>query len=244
MSLKQADQWIKNIKKVMKARGVTYHELAKHLSLSEASVKRVFSKGTFTLERLEQICDFLDLDFYDLAQMAKNYSSELQSTFTRQQEEFLAGNEKIFVFFYLLFGGLKLNKILEQYKFTSAQATQYLLMLDQRKLIEYHSDKKIKVLVSRNAQWDRTGPLYKLYEGNIRNEFLQTSFTADREFMSLVSGYFSDADIRLLKRKIDKLILEFKESFSLQHSSTDASDVWMLIAYRPWVFSVVTKFKR
>ena len=44
---------ISTLKRVLKTRGVTYADLAERIALSEASVKRLFSQGTFTLERLE-----------------------------------------------------------------------------------------------------------------------------------------------------------------------------------------------
>ena len=47
---------ISTLKRVLKTRGVTYADLAERIALSEASVKRLFSQGTFTLERLEQVC--------------------------------------------------------------------------------------------------------------------------------------------------------------------------------------------
>ena len=53
------------LKRCLKARGMTYASLAVALELSEASVKRLFSSGSFTLKRVEQICRVLDLDFLE-----------------------------------------------------------------------------------------------------------------------------------------------------------------------------------
>ena len=43
------------LKRELKARGITYAHVARKLNLSEASVKRMFSKREFTLKRLDEI---------------------------------------------------------------------------------------------------------------------------------------------------------------------------------------------
>ena len=48
------EQLIDALKRVLKSRRLTYADLAAGVGLSEASVKRLFSQRTFTLERLEQ----------------------------------------------------------------------------------------------------------------------------------------------------------------------------------------------
>ena len=47
-------QLIETLKKLVKARGLTYADVAARVGLSEASVKRLFSRGSFTLARLQQ----------------------------------------------------------------------------------------------------------------------------------------------------------------------------------------------
>ncbi len=60
------------LKRCLKSRGMTYARLAPHLDLSETSVKRLFSSGGFTLERIEQICRLLDMDLFELARHAQS----------------------------------------------------------------------------------------------------------------------------------------------------------------------------
>ena len=43
-----------SLKRALRARRINYSQVAQSLELSEASVKRLFSKGGFTLERFEQ----------------------------------------------------------------------------------------------------------------------------------------------------------------------------------------------
>src|SRR3989337_3233755 len=45
--MRTASRFVEALKKSVRARGLTYAELARRLRLSEASVKRMFSRGTF-----------------------------------------------------------------------------------------------------------------------------------------------------------------------------------------------------
>jgi transcriptional regulator with XRE-family HTH domain len=50
----QAAAVVEALKRTLKARKMTYGQVAKALRMSEASVKRMFSRNHFTLERLDR----------------------------------------------------------------------------------------------------------------------------------------------------------------------------------------------
>jgi transcriptional regulator with XRE-family HTH domain len=64
-------RFVETLKKCVRARGLTYAGLARALKLSEPSVKRLFSRGSFTLRRIEEILAVLELDLYDVARMSR-----------------------------------------------------------------------------------------------------------------------------------------------------------------------------
>ena len=57
---------IDTVKRQLKAQGKTYQDVARHLKLSEASVKRLFSSERFTVERLAEISGFLGFTLAEL----------------------------------------------------------------------------------------------------------------------------------------------------------------------------------
>ena len=57
------------LKRELRTRGVTYAQVARKLGLSEASVKRMFSRREFTLKRLDQVCQLTHSDFSDLTRI-------------------------------------------------------------------------------------------------------------------------------------------------------------------------------
>ena len=81
----QSSELVKALKAQLKVCGVKYADVADKLDLSEASVKRLFSEESFTLKRLDQVCELLEIDISDLLEIARQ-SSQIRSL-TREQEQ-------------------------------------------------------------------------------------------------------------------------------------------------------------
>ena len=111
---------ISTLKRVLKTRGVTYADLAERITLSEASVKRLFSQGTFTLERLEQICAALEIDVFELAKLARGEMARA-GQLTVKQEQTLAKDRVLLGVFYLAYNGWQIDDIVATYDFTRPQ---------------------------------------------------------------------------------------------------------------------------
>jgi len=52
---------VRGIRDQLRAKGMTYRELAAQLGISEPTVKRDLSRGNFSLGRLDRICEILGL---------------------------------------------------------------------------------------------------------------------------------------------------------------------------------------
>lgn len=244
----QADDLVAALKRTLKARGMSYRMLAGELGLSEASVKRVFSNKTFSLDRLEAICRILQIELYDLVKMAKRRSSEESAFLTPEQDRTLASDEMLFTFFYLLLMGTSPGEICKRYRFTQAQSMQHLVRLDRLGLIELHPGDRIRFLVSKNVRWQDNGPLHSRYDGEIKKEFMNSDFAEDStggaQRIRLLNAELSDAAIKSLARKIDKWIAEFKDLAADTPTGGRGRSIWFLLAYRPWTFSVMSRYRR
>ena len=82
------------LKKVLKSRDVTYADVARGLGMSEASIKRVFAQQTFTLRRLDRICELLGIEITDLGKLVE-HESERVSQLTIKQETELVSDPKL-----------------------------------------------------------------------------------------------------------------------------------------------------
>ena len=89
------------LKQSLRARGMTYADLARRLGLSEPTVKRMFSRGTFTLARIEQILRVLDLELYEVARMSRGRAPR-PVELSLEQETALARDERLLSVFWLV----------------------------------------------------------------------------------------------------------------------------------------------
>ena len=82
------------VKRALKARGMTYGEVARRLGLSEPSVKRLFSTGRISLDRLAKLAGLLDLTLAELVQEAAG-AAPVVARLTQAQEAGLVADPKL-----------------------------------------------------------------------------------------------------------------------------------------------------
>lgn len=77
----------------------------------------------------------------------------------------------------------------------------------------------------------------------MRGEFLQSLFGAEREALHFRAAELSAASCRILQRKLDRLVAEFRDLADLDSALPSAAkrNVGFLLAMRPWVFSRFVK---
>src|SRR4051812_11354387 len=83
---------VSSLKRIMKSRSVTYAQLARQIRLSEPSVKRILSRATLTLHRLEQICLALDVSIHEVTRLAAEMGADATDLLTLEQETALASD--------------------------------------------------------------------------------------------------------------------------------------------------------
>jgi DNA-binding Xre family transcriptional regulator len=233
------------LKKYMKARGMTYRALAQRLNLSEASVKRVFSTGSFTLQRLGQICEILELDFFDLAKLAHNKSA-LASRLSRQQEAALASNRLLLLVFHLLLNEWGIGEIAVHYELSKKEIVRQLGELHDLKLIELGARNEVRLLTTKNIDWAHDGPVRKAYQKRLLAEFFDSGFDARHQILRFDGKELSNSSIAVLARKIDRLIRDFGELAELDSPlrREEKQSVVLISAIRPYVLSSFSELKR
>jgi len=88
---------VETLKRVLKGQGITYAQVAERLRLSEASVKRMFSRRDFTLQRLEDVCRIAGLDFGELAREAAGDSARITQLSVEQEREIVSDPKMLMV---------------------------------------------------------------------------------------------------------------------------------------------------
>ncbi len=237
----QTTQLLATLKNVLRSKGLTYHDVAAALELSEASVKRLFANESFSLKRLEQICEFIDVSMYELARLSAHEDQHLVTTLTVEQETVLAKEPRLLLCFYLLINGWTPSRIKKRLGMDEAQTTDALMKLHRVKLIERYSRNRIRLLTARTIAWRNRGPVRRLYEQRIKAEFLDVDFEAADGLLRFESAELSHSSMKIIERKIEKLAKEFDDLVELDMALPPEKkrSVGLLLAFRPWVFSLV-----
>jgi DNA-binding Xre family transcriptional regulator len=239
--MSQTTQLIAALKRCLRMRGMTYRDLAAGLGISEASVKRTFAEETFTLSRLEQVCRQLDMSVYELARLAGSRSDDLPRSLSEPQEAALAETPALLSYFYLLLNGWTPARICARYGIDERQSLRLLLKLDLLKLIELLPRNRVRLRTARNIQWRRDGPVRRQYEKQVMAEFTRYGFVDEDSLLSLETGELSAASCKVLLRRLQQLVGEFNELAELDLSAPaeEKRGMGLLLALRPWVFSIV-----
>ena len=134
---------VNTLKKALKAHGLTYSAIAKKVDLSEASIKRMFSEKNFTLNRLEQLCQCMDMELSDLLRLMQEEQQHL-SQLSEAQEKEIVNDLNLLLITVCVLNRWTLNDIIERYKITETEGIRYLAKLDKLKIIELLPKNRIK----------------------------------------------------------------------------------------------------
>jgi DNA-binding Xre family transcriptional regulator len=243
--MSQSEVLIETLRRYLKVKGITYRDLAEKIGQTEANMKRIFSQRTISLTQLEKMCYAAGTDLFELIRMSSNQVTEI-GCFSESQENVLAANPKLFAFLYLILTDVSVEKVIEKYTFTKAEADKFLLKLDKLGIIRLMDGSRFHILISKNIRWLESGPLSRLYRSQISEEFLESSFSNPNERLLFLAAPMSKETLLVLSRRIDKLVSEFLELAEMEKGSKSEKSVplYLVIAYRPWSFSVVKKYMR
>jgi len=237
---------ISTLKKTLKSHGKTYADVARYLGLSEASVKRMFAQQSFSLNRLDAICQMMEMEISDLVQEAKSTTARQISELTIEQEKEIASNLELLLITILVINHWNMKDILEVYDFTETQCIQYLAKLDKLNIIELLPNNLIKIKISPNFKWHKNGYIQRFYRETIESEFFNSKFTQSQEKIIVLNGMLSPESNVIFQRKLERLAREFDE-MTKDDSSLPLGERFgytSVLAVRDWRFSIFNKFKR
>lgn len=243
--MKQTEAIHDALKRLMRSSGRTYAQAARVLKLSEASVKRLLSRAELSLERLEILCDWLEVEVSDLVQQSTS-AAPLVTELDPLQEEELLRDMPLLLIAFLTLNRWSEAEILDVFNFRKADLTQRLRQLERLGLIELMPSGRIKIRVARNFTWRKEGPIQKFFAARILTEFLATRFDAPGEQMNFVGGMLSRSSVlkvqelmATLARELDGLVRQ-----DLHLPVRERYGVSLFMGLRPWEFSEFTRMRR
>jgi transcriptional regulator with XRE-family HTH domain len=238
------EQLLDALKRVLKSRRVTYAELAARIGLSEASVKRLFSQQTFTLVRLHEVLKALDMDFFELAKLARG-AGDAPQEMTETQEQALAAEPQLMGIFYLLFNDWQPAQVLARYELGEAELTRWLTALDRLQLIDLMPNNRVKLKVSRHLRLKPSGAIRAKHGQRTMADFLAVEFDRHGGHFLFEFRDISTASFAVMQRKLDRLAAEFNELAELDSTlpPEQRQSIGLALGMRPWRIGQVTGLK-
>jgi transcriptional regulator with XRE-family HTH domain len=226
---------VEALKRTLKVRGITYARLAAGLQLSEASVKRMFSKRDFTLQRLDDVCRVAGVDLSDLLQEVVERQAQV-SRLTVEQERELVSDTGLLVVALCAVGHWTLEEIIRTYGLSRADCIKHLVHLDRLKIIELQPGDRIKPLLSRTFSWLPDGPVQRHFRAHIEAEYLNWPFDGPGELLLFVNGMLSRASMTEVIARLRRVAAEFTEihNADLSLPLQVRQGASLLLAIRPW----------
>jgi DNA-binding Xre family transcriptional regulator len=236
---------VQSIRAHLRSKGTTYRELAQALGVSEPTIKRNLGRGEFTLRRLDEICDVLDVSLADLVQGHQPESSQL-SRLSEKQERALVRDRRLLLLTYLLVNDWSLVEITATFAFSENDLISVLLRLDALGIIEYRPPKRVRKLTARNFSWRTDGPVHAFFLERVVPEFLGGPFDADGDNLHFIGATLSPASRLRVKAAIRKLVEDFeamaRQDARLPLAVRDGCSA--LLAFRGWELSDFTRLRR
>jgi arsenate reductase-like glutaredoxin family protein len=233
------------LKRELRARGITYATLAPLLHLSEASVKRMFSRRDFTLKRLDEICRHAQIDFTELARAVVR-DETLITHLTHEQEKEIVNDRKLFLVAVCVLNHVNFQQIVETYDISSAECVQLLTRLDRLKFIELLPGNRVKLLVSRTFAWLPDGPIQRFFNNQAHNEFFRSRFNRRDEFMLVVNGMLSKSSSADVVNRLKRITREFSDLHNEDSRLPlgERSPMTLLVAVRHWQLAAFAELRR
>lgn len=235
----QTSAIIKALKKELKANGLTYADVAKHLALTQASIKRLFSEENISLTRLDQICQMMSLEISDLVKSMSEQQGQLQQLSAEQEQEITRDLNLLLICICVL-NKWSMQEIVSHYNIPATECIQKLAKLDKLKIIDLLPENRIKLLVDSNFGWRENGPIQQFFQRTIGNEYLNNQFEQDDEILVVLNGMLSNQSNGEFQRKIKRMAREFEilnqEDANL--SLNERHGVTAVLAIRGWKFGL------
>jgi transcriptional regulator with XRE-family HTH domain len=243
--MSQTPLLLSTLKRELKARGITYAQVARQLELSESSIKRVFASSQLSLKRLEQLCQLAGMEISDLVQKMAESRNRIDQL-TVEQEREVAASPKLLLVAVCILNHWTYQEILDEYRLDENECIQILARLDRLKIIELLPLNRFKVIVASDFRWIANGPIQDFFRREVQPDFMRSAFTGAGEKLLFRNGMLSRGSSATMIRKMERLMAEFNELHGDDAGLPlpERFGTSIMVAMRPWEFSYFRELRR
>ena len=243
--MSQINQIRHTLKQLLRQQQLTYKDIAQKLGMSEANIKRIFSTNSFTLERLEQICEILQMSLSDLFIIAQKQTQQL-TQLTKEQELELLADTKLLLVAVCVRDAWSFDEIIAHYQIDYHEGIRLLAKLDRLKIISLLPNNHYKSLIAQDFRWIPGGPLEQFMEQEVMVKFMAPKKDEPWTFRFYLRGRYSQTSVDIIQRKLNQLT---KEAAVLNQEDAELplhkrQHFGVLMAMRPWEPSLFENLRR
>lgn len=203
------NQLIGALKILLKQQKKTYKDVSLWLDLSEGSVKRLFSKGDMSLERMGLILEELGRDINDLVSII-NADNRQISQITEEQEAELVNDIPTLLTALTVLSDLSCEEIASHYGFDDVTVERALLKLDKMNILSLSPSNNYQLNVHPHFRWLAGGPIQQFFMEHLAMSYLSSDFQG-RDEMLLLPGMLSEESQKRLQWLIDEFAQRVQE---------------------------------
>ncbi|WP_020681036.1 helix-turn-helix domain-containing protein [Marinobacterium rhizophilum] len=241
----QTEAIISTLKRALRSSGLTYADVARGLGMSEANVKRQFASERFSLARIEQICQLMQMDLSELFQLFEASRSHI-TRLTEDQERELVADPLLLMVAVFVQNHLGFADITGRYSISEAECIRCLAKLDRLHIIDLLPNNRIKLRIDEHFSWIPAGPIERYFEQEVQQQFLRGSFRKSGGTRLFCTGMLSEHSRLLIARRLQALSQEIAD-LQRQDASrplAERRNTGVLLALREWEFSASQPFLR
>ncbi|MDH3641299.1 MAG: helix-turn-helix transcriptional regulator [Gammaproteobacteria bacterium] len=206
----ETDALVDALKRQLRKAGLTYAAAASALGLSEASVKRLFSERSFSLQRLETLCELVGIDIAELVRLSEQ-ARRTVTQLSEAQERELAANPQLLLAAVCALNRLSFEEILGRYQLEEAELVGALTRLDRLGILELLPGNRYRLNINRGFEWRHNGPIQRYFMGSVMRDVVATEAGAGREQLRFAWGMLSSESAEMLRERVRRLNQEFNE---------------------------------
>lgn len=150
------------LKRGLKAKNITYGDLARRMKLSEPTIKRIFQEKDCKFGRLIEICEAAGIEIEHLIG-SMNRAPDQGTKVTLDVQRRLAQNQSLFFVFILILEKFTPESIMRIHGLSEASMFLYLRDLEKLGLLQIGRGLNFRLLVEQPVQWDFDGPLHQTF---------------------------------------------------------------------------------
>lgn len=230
------------LKQQIRIRGMRYKDIADQLGVSVMTVKRYLNSNRVPIEVLEDIGACLGLGLLELAELARADDRGDALDLELQQEIALASDYALALMRLLLYSGMTVAEIMDEYDVEESTVVGLLTRLDRLKLIELLPGNRVRIRGPRHVEWKPGGPIRRTIDNDIRTSFVAMDFANTDDFFGYETVRLTKSSVKQLEDHMRNLVHQVRILHRLDQGAKSEDKQWhtVLVAQREtnWGFPI------